>query len=102
MSTHVVLLRGINVGGHNLVPMAKLRGHLEALGFTGVRTLLQSGNVILGGGKLSGAALERAIEQEVARRFRVPADCVARTAQAWSAAVAANPFPGEAASDPGR
>jgi uncharacterized protein (DUF1697 family) len=102
MPCQIVLLRGINVGGRNLVPMAKLRAHLEALGFTGVHTLLQSGNLVLRGGRWSAAGLERIVAEEVAKRFRVQADCVARTADAWSAAVAANPFPAEAASDPGR
>ncbi|MBO0852569.1 MAG: DUF1697 domain-containing protein [Nocardia sp.] len=45
--TYVVLLRGINVGGKNKVPMADLRRCLEALGFTDVSTLIASGNVIV-------------------------------------------------------
>jgi uncharacterized protein (DUF1697 family) len=47
MHTYVVLLRGINVGGKNKVPMAGLRKCLEKLGFTDVRTYIASGNVIL-------------------------------------------------------
>lgn len=46
--THVVLLRGINVGGKNRVPMADLRTCLEELdGVSDVRTLIASGNVVL-------------------------------------------------------
>ena len=45
--THVVLLRGINVGGKNRVPMQKLREFLEGLGFAIVETYIASGNVIL-------------------------------------------------------
>ena len=45
--TYLVLLRGINVGGKNRVPMAALREHLEALGFSNVSTYIASGNVIL-------------------------------------------------------
>lgn len=44
--TYVTLLRGINVGGHHKVPMAILRKEMEALGFSKVITLLNSGNVI--------------------------------------------------------
>jgi uncharacterized protein (DUF1697 family) len=47
LSRYVALLRGINVGGNKLLPMARLRALLEGLGYTGVGTLLQSGNVAL-------------------------------------------------------
>jgi len=42
----VVLLRGVNVGGHNRVPMAAFRAMLEGLGYSNVRTLLASGNAV--------------------------------------------------------
>ena len=48
MTRQIGLLRGINVGGRNRVPMAQLRELMEALGYTGVETLLQSGNVAFG------------------------------------------------------
>ncbi|MCB0116839.1 MAG: DUF1697 domain-containing protein, partial [Caldilineaceae bacterium] len=47
MNIYVVLLRGINVGGKNKVPMADLRVCLEQLGFANVSTYIASGNVIL-------------------------------------------------------
>ena len=47
MNTYVILLRGINVGGKNKVPMAGLRECLEELGFSNVSTYIASGNVIL-------------------------------------------------------
>lgn len=47
MDTHVVLLRGINVGGRHKLPMAPVREHLTAAGFGDVATHLQSGNVVL-------------------------------------------------------
>ncbi len=47
MNTYAILLRGINVGGKNKVPMADLRQCLEALGFSSVSTYIASGNVIL-------------------------------------------------------
>jgi uncharacterized protein (DUF1697 family) len=46
MSGHVALLRGINVGGRNKIPMAQLRGAFESGGFTDVSTYIQSGNVV--------------------------------------------------------
>lgn len=47
MNTYVILLRGINVGGKNKVPMKALKQCLEALGFSNVLTYIASGNVIL-------------------------------------------------------
>ena len=46
MRTHVALLRGINVGGRNKVPMADLRELMTSLGLTDVTTYIQSGNVV--------------------------------------------------------
>ena len=54
MSTgHIALLRAVNLGSHNKVAMAELRTCLEAQGFSGVRTLLQSGNIVFGGTRRS-------------------------------------------------
>src|SRR5205823_1198229 len=47
LTTQIVLLRGINIGSRNRVPMAKLREALEEAGFGDVLTHLQSGNVVL-------------------------------------------------------
>ncbi|MGB3725416.1 MAG: DUF1697 domain-containing protein [Glaciecola sp.] len=47
MNTYIVLLRGINVGGKNLLPMNELKLLLESNGFENVSTYIQSGNIIL-------------------------------------------------------
>ena len=47
MKEFVVLLRGINVGGKNRLPMSDLRSICEAAGFSNVRTYIQSGNIVL-------------------------------------------------------
>jgi uncharacterized protein (DUF1697 family) len=57
----VAFLRAINVGGH-VVKMDDLRGHLKALGFTGVETFIASGNVIFSSRSAATPALERKIE----------------------------------------
>jgi uncharacterized protein (DUF1697 family) len=46
VADHVAFLRGINVGGHNKLPMADLRTAVESAGFGDVRTYIQSGNVV--------------------------------------------------------
>ena len=46
MNTHIALLRGINVGGHNSLPMNELTSILEEIGFENIKTYIQSGNVV--------------------------------------------------------
>src|SRR5262245_29879409 len=76
---YVALLRGINVGGRNAVPMAELRRVLEGAGHTSVRTYLQSGNVVF-----SSAAPRRSLEDGVERLLQtelgVPVVVVVRSA----------------------
>jgi uncharacterized protein (DUF1697 family) len=80
--------------------MADLKETLESLGFTGVRTILQSGSVVFGGGGKNGAALESFLEAEIEKRLKLRTDVLVRTAQEWDAVVQANPFPREAVDDP--
>lgn len=70
MTTFVVLIRGINVGGKNPVAMAGLRECLEALGCTDVVTYLNSGNAIVDTG-MPAAELARKLEAELPRRFKL-------------------------------
>jgi uncharacterized protein (DUF1697 family) len=102
MTTHIALLRGINVGGNNIIAMADLREFLTKLGMKNARTLLQSGNAVFGSDKRKGDALERFLETESKKRFGLSVDYVVRTADEWQEAIDENPFPKEAKSDPGR
>jgi uncharacterized protein (DUF1697 family) len=97
---NIALLRGINVGGRNMVAMADLRMFLEALGFSNARTLLQSGNMVFSGGCGGGDDLERLLERHAAKRLALQADFVVRTADEWADLVRANPFRKEAEADP--
>jgi uncharacterized protein (DUF1697 family) len=100
MATHVALLRGINVGGRNLVAMSALRDLLGALGFAGAQSLLQSGNLVFDSERLTGAELEHLLEIETAKRLGVTADYLVRSAAEWGPVAARNPFPEEAEDDP--
>ena len=101
MTTYVALLRGINVGGNKMVPMAALRVALEKMGLSDVRTVLQSGNVIFRFAARASGTLERSLEDEVEKRLKCRADIHVRTATEWHDVVARNPFTEEAQSDPG-
>ena len=73
-SGFVALLRGINVGGKNPVPMAELRACLTELGATDVATYIQSGNVLFDGGRRSpprGSRIEPALTSASGTRPRV-------------------------------
>ena len=99
MTIHIALLRAVNVGGRKLV-MAELKGMFESLGFTSVRTILQSGNVVFGGGTRSGRALESHLEAETEKKLKLRTDYFVRTAEEWNALVHANPFERQAKEDP--
>ena len=101
MTTYVALLRGVNVGGHNMVAMLELRKLCERLGLENVRTLLQSGNVVFESASRNVAALEAKLEQETAKRLGVKPAYFVRTADEWASLVQRNPFPRQAEADPG-
>ena len=76
MTSYLVLLRGINVGGKNKVPMAKLRQLLEDLGYSAVSTYIASGNVLLRSDRPAGEIKKR-IEEALPRTFRLDSDLIA-------------------------
>jgi len=57
MNTWILLIRGINVGGNNIIPMQDLRDRLGASGYVNVRTYIQSGNIILDTQETAAAAI---------------------------------------------
>lgn len=101
MATYVALLRGINVGGNKMIAMADLRAALTKAGFSNVRTLLQSGNVVLDAATASPSTLESQLEAEVKKRFSLEVEIHVRTPAEWAAVMKANPFAAEAKRDPG-
>ena len=76
MTTYLVLLRGINVGGKNKVPMAALRALLEDLGHTDVATYIASGNVILSSDRSAGV-IKRELEKALPKTFKLDSELVA-------------------------
>lgn len=87
----VALLRGVNLGARNKVPMAELRTLLEAEGYEGVRTYIASGNVLLDGPR-ARAKVAGDLERLVADAFGVATTAIMRTPRELTAAVAAHPF----------
>lgn len=92
LSTYVGLLRGINVGGHNKVPMAELRELGADMGLLDVKTYIQSGNLIFRS-TLSEGEAATALEQAISERFGFAVETVVRSGARWLAYAAQNPFP---------
>jgi uncharacterized protein (DUF1697 family) len=70
MNAYVILMRGINVGGKNKIPMAELRLCLEELGFESVSTYIQSGNVVLQS-DLDAESVSAKIEDMLPKKFKL-------------------------------
>ncbi len=75
MNTFAILVRGINVGGKNTVPMTELKKCLEELGFSNVSTFIASGNVVLQSEK-SADAVKAQIEKALPKRFKLHSELV--------------------------
>jgi uncharacterized protein (DUF1697 family) len=75
MNTYIVLLRGINVGGKNKLPMSDLKKCLEELGFENVSTYIASGNVILES-KKKPAEVKNQIEKALIKNFKFDSDLI--------------------------
>ncbi len=89
---YVALLRAVNVGGHQPVAMSALKAMLEELGFSKVRTLLQSGNVVFGSVGASETELEHLLEHEAKQRLGLDTAFFVRSAPQWNDLVADNPL----------
>jgi uncharacterized protein (DUF1697 family) len=100
MERSVVLLRGINLGPRNRIAMPELRDALAGIGFSDVRTYVQSGNVVLGS-ELSPDELERECERLIKDHFDLEIEVVARTRDELAAVVEQNPL-GDVAENPKR
>jgi len=81
MTTHLALLRGINVSGHNIMKMETLKTTLEAVGFQNVQTYIQSGNVFVDTDEENAAAVGFKIKQEIFKAFghEVPVVVIGKT-----------------------
>lgn len=93
MPAFVALLRGVNVGGGNRVPMAALRTLLEDLGYTKVATLLNSGNAVFTAPSGSTAAHATRIAGALDATLGVRVPVIVKSAKELAAIVEGNPLP---------
>jgi uncharacterized protein (DUF1697 family) len=91
MPRYIALLRGINVGGKNLIPKDALKECFEGLGFEDVATYIQSGNVVFGVASSRGSDLGRRIEEALSSSFGYRATVVLRSRRQMQDIVARAP-----------
>jgi uncharacterized protein (DUF1697 family) len=101
LPSYIALLRGINVTGHNKIPMAELRQLCARLGWSDVQSYIQSGNLVFQS-QAEADTLEEELEAAILAEFGFEIPVVVRTAQAWEAYVKHNPFPAVATDEPSR
>jgi uncharacterized protein (DUF1697 family) len=91
VATYVALLRGVNVGGRK-VAMSELRAVFEELGYSDVRSYIQSGNVVFGAGGGTAARIRSTIESDLASEFGFDIAVLLRTPAELGRVVKHNPF----------
>ena len=91
-ATHLALLRGINVGGNNQLPMSDLRALFLAAGCRDARTYIQSGNVLFSADDATAETLPSTIAEAITAQFGLRVPVVIRTAAQLGAVIRDNPY----------
>src|SRR5712691_3985143 len=99
MDVFIALYRGINVGGRNSVRMEVLRAMHEQLGHQGVKSYIQSGNIVFSANGLA-EAIAREVAAEFVNEFGFAAKVVVVNAKRWGTIVMGNPYAKLAAENP--
>ena len=92
MNTYISILRGINVGGKNLIKMNLLKELYESLGFSPAITYIQSGNVIFQANRMAPEELEKILATAIASRFSFAVPVIVIEPAELKALVTQNPF----------
>lgn len=91
MKKYVILLRGINVSGKNILPMSDLRQILNDLDFQNVQTYIQSGNIILES-EVSKVLICDKIKKAILDKFGYEIPVIGRTIEEWEKVIEQYPF----------
>ena len=90
-SLFVCLLRGINVGGNNMIRMSSLKTSFEQMGFTDVTTYINSGNIIFRSKDGDARKLETKIQRMLEREYKLGCKVVVRSFAEMAALVKSSP-----------
>jgi len=102
MTVYISLLRGVNVGGNNMVKMEALRALYAKLKFRDAASYVQSGNVVFRAAGSDAEAIGRQIEGAIERTFGIRPRVVLRTTEELRAVIARNPFAGRSGIEPSK
>ena len=92
MDTYIALLRGVNVSGKNRIKMAELQKEMESRGFTGVRTYIQSGNLIFQHPEASASDIGTIIQDVISDNFGHDVDVWVRERSEFVNIAELNPY----------
>jgi uncharacterized protein (DUF1697 family) len=92
MDTHLVLLRGINVSGTKMIKMENLKKSLEEIGYTNVRTYIQSGNVFIDCEEESANKIAFVTKQQIFKTFGFDVPCIVLSKNNLQDCLKNNPF----------
>ena len=92
---YIALLRGINIGPHKRIKMADLRQAFKSWGYSNIRTLLATGNVLFAATETNVETLQQNIEANIAETFGFDVPVIIRTLAQIQALAMADPFAGD-------
>lgn len=92
MEPIISILRGINVGGKNKIPMVELKALYEKNSFKNVTTYIQSGNVVFSSNGKASKELETQIQQMILKKFKCTVPVIVRSVEEMQTVVDRNPF----------
>src|SRR5450432_1649443 len=92
LTTYVALLRGVNVGGKNKLPMKELAEMFTAAGCAAVRTFIASGNVVFRASPSLAGRLPRLLPARIEQHFGHRPPVILRSAEQLNETIRANPF----------
>jgi len=92
MQKYIAILRGINVGGHNKLPMQVLRVKMEEWGFKNAITYIQSGNIIFEAKRSSPRRMAEVIEKQILKHFSYTVPTIVFSSDYLRKLIDKNPF----------
>ena len=102
MAVIISMLRGVNVGGHNVIKMEELRALYASLKLRDAQTYVQSGNVIFRTDERDLAVVTKRVRDGIERKFGCTTDVICRTAAEMRDVIARNPFAKRRGIEPGK
>lgn len=102
MPVLISMLRGVNLGAHNRIKMEALRALYESLGFEGVRTYVQNGNVVFRTKEKSATKVATKIQDAIEKKFKFRPVVILRSTEDLRKAVARTPFDAGRKLEPGK